>query len=312
MKSVILDVDTGIDDALAIIYAAKSPELKLIGLTTCFGNIPVEDATKNSLLLAEMLGCEVPVVPGADKPLERELKGYATRVHGDNGLGNTTVDFTASWQAHKAFAADFMIEAARRQPHQITIIMVGPLTNLALAIQKDPEIVNLVDRVVVMGGAVRCRGNVTPKAEANIHADPEAAQYVFQSGIPLTLVGLDVTMKTLLARNHLKEWEGLGNEVSRMFAEMTHFYMDVYEEFYPGIGGCALHDPLAVGVVVRPEFAKTLPLSVGVVTSGDAEGQTVEIPDGEPNIDVCIEVDEKAFLEHFLNRVMSGLQPASA
>ncbi|UNK19685.1 nucleoside hydrolase [Paenibacillus sp. N3/727] len=305
MKPVIIDVDTGIDDALAIAYAAKSQELKLIGLTTCFGNIPVEDATRNSLLLAEMLGCDVPVIPGAEKPLTRaSLEGYATRVHGNNGLGNAVAPFTPSGQALKAHAADFMIEVVRNQPNKITLIMVGPLTNLALAIQKDPEIVNLVDRVVVMGGAVRCRGNVTPSAEANIHADPEAAEYVFNSGISLTLVGLDVTMKTLLPREHLKEWEKLGTEFSKLFAEMTHYYMDAYEGFYPGIGGCALHDPLAVGVVINPEFVKTLPMRVDVITSGDAVGQTVEVQDRDSNIEVCVEVDEKAFLEHFLSRVM--------
>lgn len=305
MKPVILDVDTGIDDALAIAYAANSPEIRVIGLTTCFGNIPVEMATNNSLMLAELFDYEVPVITGAEKPLKREsFGGYATLVHGENGLGNVQAPYRSARQAKQGHAADFIIDEVRKNPNKITLIMVGPLTNLALAIQKDPEIVSLVDRVVLMGGAVRCPGNVRPKAEANIHADPEAAKYVFHSGIKLAIVGLDVTMKTLLPRTKLKDWESLATDKSRLFAEMTHFYMDAYEGFYPGIGGCALHDPLAVGVVVEPSFVKMLPLCVDVITEGEDKGQTIEIPDGEPNVDVCLEVDEEAFLEHFLNRIM--------
>ncbi|WP_276354872.1 nucleoside hydrolase [Cohnella caldifontis] len=309
MKPVILDVDTGIDDTLAIAYAAHSPELELIGLTTCFGNISLEDATRNSLLVLESLGIDVPVYPGASKPLFRDfLKKFATEVHGDDGLGNT-VQRAPAGKAQSTPAARFLVDAVRSRPKQVTIIAVGPLTNLALALMSDPEFADSVGQVVIMGGAVTVPGNVTPHAEANIYADPEAAEYVFRSGLPIVLVGLDVTMQTLLSRDCVNEWKRAETPLSGFLADATSFYIDAYERFRPGIGGCALHDPLAVGVAIDPTFVRAVPMHVqvdleGMYSLGRTIGDRRASPRLEPNMQVCLEVDAERFLKHFLERIL--------
>ncbi|HTG69130.1 MAG TPA: nucleoside hydrolase [Candidatus Udaeobacter sp.] len=309
MKKIVLDVDTGIDDSLAIAYAIHSPELEVLGVTTCFGNVTVEEATRNTLVVLEHLDSNVPVIPGAAKPLFRDpTKGNTTYIHGDDGIGNT-LSAEPQRQALSEHAANFIVEQVKRLPKQVTIITVGTLTNLALAIMKAPEIVGLVDKVIIMGGAVTVHGNITPSAEANIYADPEAAEYVFRSGIPITLVGLDVTMKTLLPLEELQSWRDKNTRIGHLLADMTEFYIGAYEDFYPGIGGCALHDPLAVGVAINPDFVKTVPMHVqvdveGVHSLGRTVGDRRMKPDAEPNMDVCIEVDADRFLNHFLSRVV--------
>jgi purine nucleosidase len=248
MKSVILDVDTGIDDALAIAYAIHSPELDIIGITACFGNIPVEEAVRNSQIVLEKLGrSDIPVYAGAHESLRRgPRKVYARHVHGEDGLGNVLNGEKPS-EIPEVHAVDYLIEQVKNNPGKITYICVGPLTNLALAIQKAPEITTMFDEIIIMGGAVFCKGNVTPHAEANIHCDPEAADLVFRSNLPLFLVGLDVTMQTLLKREELANWRKKEDELGSFLADMTEFYMDFYKKANRGIKGCALHDPLAVG-----------------------------------------------------------------
>jgi purine nucleosidase len=198
---------------------------------------------------------------------------------------------------------DYIINQVKQRPHEITIIAVGPLTNLALAVQKEPEIVSLVKEVVIMGGAVFVKGNVTPYSEANVITDPEAAECVFSSGLPVTVVGLDVTMQTLLPNVVLADWRALGTDVSNFFADMTSFYMQAYETFHPGIGGCALHDPLAVGVVIDPSFVKRENWNVKVVLNGEEVGRTIAHSEGELKIQVCTQVEADNFLNHFLCRL---------
>ncbi|WP_334074335.1 MULTISPECIES: nucleoside hydrolase [Paenibacillus] len=304
MKKIILDVDTGVDDAIAIAYAAHSPELDLIGLTTCFGNITAPEATRNTLAVVESLGKSIPVIEGAKETLRRgEKKKYSRHVHGEDGLGNALKGEPAG-RAQQGHAADFIIEQVKRYPHQVTIISVGPLTNLALALKKEPVLVSLIPEVIVMGGAVTVPGNVTPYGEANIVADPEAAAVVFGSGLPLTLVGLDVTMQTLLPRTLLDDWRASGRRDALFLAEMTEFYMEFYESCYPGIGGCGLHDPLAVGVAVDPSLVKIEPMRVTVVTEGEETGRTVGSLEGGPKIGVCTGVDAERFLQHFAGRIV--------
>ncbi len=311
MKPIILDVDTGIDDTLAIAYAAHSPELRLLGLTTLFGNVSVEEATRNSLIVLELLGLEdVPVYAGADKPFFRQdMKAYAKHVHGEDGLGGAWNEAMPKGKAGSLTAAQFMVDRVRSMPGQVTIIAVGPMTNLALAVMMDPEFVRLVDRVVIMGGAVTVPGNVTAQAEANIISDPEAAEYVFRSGLPITMVGLDVTMKTLLPRTRLQEWRNKDTELAHFLADATDFYINAYETWNPGIGGCALHDPLAVGVVIDPSVCRTQAMHIevdveGLLSTGRTIADRRAIPAKPPNVDVCLEVDAERFLKHFMSRVV--------
>lgn len=308
-KKIILDVDTGVDDALAITYAVRSPELELLGITTTFGNITVEEATRNSLVLLEKLGVHVPVTTGATKPYARELfKPYSRHIHGEDGIGNQFRDDPMG-QAAPGQAADFIIEQARKHEGKLTVIAVGPLTNIAIALDRCPELPRMLDRLIIMGGAVTVSGNVTPVAEANIYADPEAAAYVLGAGFSLTLVGLDVTMQTLLPQSEVDKWREQGTELAQFMAGMTDFYIEAYKNFRPGIAGCALHDPLAVGVAIDASFVTTWSMRVSVdVNDSDQVGRTTEISadraDDTSPIDVCLEVDTERFLRHFLERVM--------
>lgn len=303
MKPIILDVDTGIDDALAISYAVRSQELEVLGITTCFGNVTVEEATRNTLVVLEHLESEVPVIAGAGKPFMRTpTKGSTPHIHGEDGIGNTLRGLPKRG-AEEGNAVEFIIDQVKRRPREVTLVTVGTLTNLALAIRQAPEIVELVERVVVMGGAVTVPGNVTSYAEANVYADPDAADYVFRSGIPVTLIGLDVTMKTLLSIDEMDRWRTKDSTLGPFLADMTEFYMGAYERFYPGIGGCALHDPLAVGAVIRPDFVRGDRMRLQVDLDGEALGRTTGIPDAAGSVTVCTEVDASLFLEHFLSRV---------
>ncbi len=197
-----------------------------------------------------------------------------------------------------------LLSRSKKRPHELTIIAVGPLTNIALALEKAPEIVPLIAELVIMGGAVYVRGNVSPYAEANIKSDPEAAKYVLHSGVKTTLVGLDVTMKTLLPHAQLEHWRASDNPLGPYLAQMTDFYMACYEGFQPGIGGCPLHDPLAVGIAIDSSFAQYEDVQVDVVTEGEKDGQTVANPEGTTKIRVCVGVENERFLDHFLNRMV--------
>lgn len=300
----ILDVDTGVDDALAIAYAVHSPELKMLGLTTCFGNVTVDEAARNSLILLERLGrSDIPVFKGADVPLQRQKRTHPRHIHGEHGLGEAAFEQPLG-KPNDQHAVDYIIEQLERYPQQVTLVMVGPLTNLALALEKAPQLAQLVHKVVIMGGAVRTHGNVTSSAEANIHSDPEAADKVFRAGLPLTVVGLDVTMKTLLPLSEVERWRERLPDIGGFFGDMTAFYIQFYESVYPGIGGCALHDPLAIGVAIDPTLVRELPLNVIVETEGDEVGRTRELSEGDPTCHVCVEVDAERFVDHFLSRVL--------
>ncbi|WP_026678347.1 nucleoside hydrolase [Fictibacillus gelatini] len=308
MKRVIMDVDTGIDDALAICYAARSKSLEILGITTCFGNVSVEEATRNTLNVLDYLELDVPVAQGAGKPIFRHpIKEKASIVHGEDGLGNIHLPDPIKKPVEQ-HACQFIIEQVKKYPNEVSLIFVGPLTNLALTIMQEPEIVRLVDRVYIMGGAVTVPGNTTMAAEANIYADPEAAEYVFQSGIPITLIGLDVTMKTLLSLEEVEKWKRKNTRLSRFLADITEFYIGFYTNNHAGLKGCGLHDPLAVGVVIDPTFVETKALHVQVDLEGTHTfARTIadfrESSKAKPNVDVCLHVDADRFLKHFLKNI---------
>ncbi|MCM3473456.1 nucleoside hydrolase [Brevibacillus borstelensis] len=308
-EKVILDVDTGIDDALGIMLAIKSKRFDILGITTVNGNVSLAKATENTLKVLEFLGVEkeIPVIRGADRPVLRPTF-FEHRVHGEDGLGGALQDVSVKTQAAVGFAPDFLIENVLRHDGEITLIMTAPLTNLALAVRKCPEIVRHVKEVIVMGGVVKDFGNVTPTAEYNIYVDPEAAKIVFHAGFQrLTLVGLDVTRKALLTEEHIRQ---LGDTpVGQYVKTSTADYMQRYFE-RNGVRACALHDPLAVGVALQKDLVGTRKLFVDVETRSElCDGQTVcdfqNRLSKAPNMDVCLEVDSKAFLDLFIRTLQS-------
>ncbi|KQL46779.1 nucleoside hydrolase [Brevibacillus choshinensis] len=303
-QKIILDVDTGIDDALGIILAVKSGEFDLIGITTVNGNVSLGKATENTCKILDLLqvGEQIPVVPGASQPLLR-TEFFEHRVHGEDGLGGALRDTPVLTQPSKGFGPDFIIENVLAHSGQITLVMTGPLTNLALAVRKCPQLVHHVKEVIFMGGVVREHGNVTPTAEYNMYVDPEAAKVVFHAGFPeLTLVGLDVTRKALLTADHIRE---LGDTVIAQYVKQsTSDYLERYFE-RNGVRACAMHDPLAVGVALDRNLVTTQKLYVDVETKSElCDGQTVcdfqNRLSKEPNMNVCLAVDAQAFFERFI------------
>ncbi|RJX40224.1 nucleoside hydrolase [Paenibacillus pinisoli] len=311
MHRILLDVDTGVDDALAIAYAVRSSDLDVIGITTCFGNVPVDRATRNTLHVLERLGAtEIPVAMGEAAPLFHPSKeAYPAQFHGENGLGDLAFPDPAGKPVSTSAAA-FMVDQIRRYPKQVTLICVGPLTNLAAAILQAPEITTLVRQVIIMGGAVEVAGNRRMHAEANVYSDPEAAQLVFQSGAPITLVGLDVTMQTELKLEDIQRWRELNSDLAGFLADITSCYIEGYRQAYGDRTGCALHDPLAVAVAIDPSLVAVQPMVLQVDLEGvHSYGRTVadlrpRCTD-QPNVNVCTSVDAKRFQEHFMGTLMS-------
>ena len=308
LERIILDVDTGIDDALAISYAVGSSELDVLGITTCFGNVSVESATENTLKVLEQLGVDIPVASGAHQPIFHPMiKDYSTHFHGENGLANLDLPMSNK-KPLSIHATEFIIEQIKRYPHEVTLICVGSLTNLALIIMQEPEIVSLIKKVVIMGGAVTVPGNNQMHAEANIYADPEAADLVFKSGAPITLVGLDVTTKTRLTLDDVKKWREGETKLSDFLAGITEFYIDKYNKLHGDLDYCYLHDPLAVAVAIDSSLVEIKSMYIQVDLEGHySYGRTIpdlrERSNKLPNVDVCIDVDEKRFLEHFLQSI---------
>ncbi|WP_010498429.1 nucleoside hydrolase [Paenibacillus elgii] len=305
MQKMILDVDTGIDDALAIAYAVSLPTVELLGVTTTYGMAPVDYSCRNSRKILEVLGAtDIPVFRGSEKPLQR-IREYNGKIHGTDGLGETLgpVEGPVPSSQH---AVDFLIEQIYEHKKDLTIVATAPLSNLAAALTKAPEIAGMVGKVVIMGGAVMTLGNVTKFAEANIIIDPEAASIVLESGMPITLVGLDVTRKTLLTRADAQQWREKGTPESIFFAQFTEFYLDAYSTLHPYLKGCALHDPLAVGVAVYPDLVRTVPMNMKVDLEDNALGRTTEdlYRRTEPTTLVCVQVDAERFMKDFFAHVI--------
>jgi purine nucleosidase len=303
----ILDVDTGIDDALALLFALKSKQIHLEGITTVFGNVSVEQATKNTLQVVELAASyEIPVVMGAERPLVREWQGPVTYIHGENGIGDYQFS-DSTLEASEEKAVDFIIRKILENEQEIILVFVGRLTNLAIALAKDPTIASKVKRLVLMGGALRAPGNATPVSEANIWGDPEAAHRVFESGMPITMVGLDVTMKAIIQEKdiiHLKQQAATSNEKMVSFVEhILKYYFQAYEK-QNGFYGSPLHDPLAVAVAIDPSLVETEELYVKIETKGAlSSGATLadlRRPPTETNASVCVSVDAQRFIEHFI------------
>ena len=310
-RKMILDLDTGVDDALAIAYALADPEVDLIGIVSSYGNNLLDVCAENSLKLLELLGhTDIPVFKGLPHSCTTEhfdVMQVSKDIHGDNGIGDVELP-TPSRALEEQSGVDFYIEAAHKYGKDLIIIPTGPMTNLAAALKKDPEIADLIGNVTFMGGALTVEGNVTPVAEANINQDPKAADEVMKSNLPLTMVGLDVTLRTLLTKNETKQWRELGTASGKAFADITDFYIDAYYNLDIDKRGCALHDPLAVGVGVDPSFVSTISLFMKVVYQegpyyGRTIGDNAKLNDPNPNVKVAVNVDKERYLKAFMDRL---------
>lgn len=306
-RRVILDVDTGVDDALAIMLAVRSPELEVLGITTVSGNVPVAQCTANTLLTLEVLDTpNVPVVSGAAAPLVREAF-TAAEVHGSDGLGNMTARYPTPLRQATQGAVGFLLEMIRRFPGELTLVATGPLTNVAMAIQQDREAMRGVHGITVMGGAIRVPGNVGPMTEFNFAVDPEAAAIVLGAGLPIRLVPLDVTEQVVLSREAVEEGRGIG-KLQAFIRDMTAATMAFHRE-HEGFDGMFLHDPLAVGVVADPSLVRAQPMAVAVerrgeLTSGMAVADLRRRSRATPTASVCVEVEAARFLHNFTQRVL--------
>ncbi len=319
-QRVIIDTDPGIDDAMAILLALNSPELKVEALTVVPGNVEAAQGLENALKLVSLARrCDVPVAGGAQHPLNQKLI-TAQFWHGRNGLAG--VDLPApTCKPDARFGPDLIIEMVHKYPHQITLIPVGPLTNIALAVSKDPGIVSLVKDIVIMGGSI-AGGNVNGAAEANIYNDPEAAQIVFNAGWVVTMVGSDVGERTLITRKYVTQLQANHAPESDFVAKLADFYLTRSEK--SGYQGAALYDPLAVAVVVDPTLVTLQNMHVDVETKGEfTRGETVANRHGsnennvlhgdhyeiegvvplKPNARVCLASDSDRFLRLLVNRI---------
>lgn len=309
MQKIILDVDTGIDDALAILYAMGDEQAEVIGITTTYGNIDLNEATQNTLDILQLINtADIPVYKGFlhslsdEKYIRREV---TSRIHGKNGIGDIQIE-TSAYKPEKETAVDYLIEAALKYGKELKLVCVGPLTNLAHAYKKNPEAFLQIEEIVIMGGALTVPGNVTSFAEANIIEDAVAAKTIFESNLPLKIVGLDVTMRTILTQKETEEWWKYNTNHSQAIAEMTDYYFKSYKEQL-GFDGCALHDPLAVGIALYPELAETLAIDLTVELKGPAKGRTIgnyeKLNQKNPSTEVCIQIDHTKFLSFFMEAI---------
>ena len=309
-KKMILDLDTGVDDALALAYAVADPEVDLIGIVASYGNNLLDVCAENSLKLLELLGqTDVPVykgLPHSSTTDSFEVMQVSKDIHGNNGIGDVELP-TPKRAVEAESGVDFYIEAAHKYGKDLIIIPTGPMTNLAAALEKDPEIAHLIGNVTFMGGALTVEGNVTDVAEANINQDAKAANTVLQSDLPLTMVGLDVTLRTLLTKKETQQWRDLGTKAGKAYADITDFYIDAYYNLGIDKNGCALHDPLTVGVSIDPTFVQTISLFMKVNYDEQNYGRTIgdnsRLNDPNPNVKVAVNVDKERYLKVFMERL---------
>jgi len=299
---ILLDCDPGHDDAIALLLALASPEVKLLGVTTVAGNQTLDKTTANAIRVLEFVGRgDVPVAAGADRPLVRP-QYVASYVHGETGLDGPDLP-AAQAEPLDRHAVDFLADQVRAHDGGVTLVPTGPLTNVALLLALHPDA--RPERIVLMGGAI-AEGNVTPAAEFNIWADPEAAARVFAGGIDLTMVGLDVTHRALFTSAHAGR---LAGRVGRMVAELLEFYGHFHKEVY-GFDGSPIHDAVAVAHVIRDDLVKTEHLNTEIdIESELCRGRTVvdvwRRSGREPNSHVSVDIDADGFLDLLIERLNS-------
>ena len=313
---VIFDTDPGIDDAMALLYLSKLPEIDLLGITTVVGNADIATTTRNALFLRERFGIAAPVIQGAGQTLDGKAKPEPVLVHGHNGLGDIAIPETIDQSGLRpGTAAQFIIDTLRAHPGDVTIIAVGRMTNLALALRQDPAIAGLAKQVVIMGGAFGYEGrsgNITPAAEANIYGDPVAADEIFAAAWPVVVVGLDVTHDIVLTEDYLAALSAEAGENGELLRQMSDHYARFYKDVM-GLAGVVGHDLLAVTYALRPDWFVTRSGPICVLCDGIASGQTIQMPasrkGGHPDWAtrpphlVCTSVNADAVLQHYRETV---------
>lgn len=305
-KRIILDTDPGIDDALAILLALASPEVQLEAITIAGGNSPVAQCTDNALRVLELAGAtHIPVAAGVTVPLVQPLL-TAPETHGTTGLGYAQLPppHTAPVTQH---AVDLLIERIMAAPGEITLVAIAPLTNLALAIRHEPRLIEAVREVIIMGGALRHQGNTSPLAEFNTYVDPHAAHIVYHSGMPITLVPLDVTYQCILTQTDVDRLLRIDSPLTRFIADSTRFYMEFHDE-YQSIEGCVINDPLALALTFMPDLVETKALYVTVdIHSELGLGNTIadfyNAWRKPPNMQAALAVQPRRFLDLFVERM---------
>jgi inosine-uridine nucleoside N-ribohydrolase len=307
-ESILIDTDPGIDDAMAILFALKSPELEVIALTTIFGNHYVDLTTRNALRLLEHAGRDdIPVARGASAPLTREYAGPPTFVHGEDGMGDAGLTDEPESEAAHTRAAQFIVEAVMSRPGKLTLVPIGPLTNIAMALKLEPRIVQATKRVVLMGGTAFEVGNVSPVAEANIHNDPEAAAIVFGAGWHVTMVGLDVTTKIHMSSAYIDSLTENHSPYGELIARIVPHYQRFHHREYATEGALYTHDPSTIAYLLQPELFETIRRPVRVNTAGYGTGQTIIDPtgkfyDGVETV-ICTKVNAPGVLDLFKERI---------
>ncbi|EEC85085.1 hypothetical protein OsI_32443 [Oryza sativa Indica Group] len=273
-EKVIIDTDPGIDDSVAIMMAFEAPGVKVVGLTTIFGNCTTSHATRNALILCDRAGRpEVPVAEGSAEPLKGGKPHVADFVHGSDGLGNTSFPDSTTTNKVEQSAAEFLVDKVSESPGEISVLALGPLTNIALAMKKDSSFASKVKRIVVLGGAFFAAGNATPSAEANIHSDPEAADIVFTSGADIYVVGLNITTQVYFTDKDMLELRNSKGKHAQFLCDICKFYRDWHVHSY-GVDALFLHDPVSFTALVHPEYFTFKKGVVRVETQGICKGHT--------------------------------------
>lgn len=305
---IILDTDPGIDDAMAIFFAFQAKEIEVLGLTTVYGNVPVEMAAQNALSLVELAGLDIPVCKGVGRPWIGPESTYAHFVHGDDGFGN--IDHPPSSRTlDPRSSAQFIIDKAREFPGEITIVAVGPLGNLALALRLEPELPKLVKAVNIMGGAAFAPGNVTPVAEANIWNDAHAADIVFSADWTINMFGLDVTYDVPFAPEFIDTLAEVNPVLGGFVAKASQFYMEFYSQGKDE-QVCFFHDAYPIAYLMQPELFEMTNGNMRIGTGELDKGQTMFAPanttmsplwlDAQKS-NVATQVDHKALTELFVS-----------
>ena len=308
---VIIDCDPGQDDAVALALAFSAPEIfEILGVTTVAGNVPLNLTQRNARLVCEICNrSDVEIYAGCDKPMKRELV-TAEYVHGQSGLDGIDI-YEPEHPLEKTHAIDFIIETLMAaDDNSITLIPTGPLTNIGTAIAKEPTILPKIKEIILMGGAAKEGGNVTPSAEFNIYVDPEAADIVFKCGRPIVVMSLDVTHQVLTSRKRLDRIRAIGTKTAKMMTDLIVFYERYDEEKYHTDGG-PLYDPCTIAYVLKPGLFKLKDINVTIETQGElTRGETVadfwNVTGRKPNVQWAYEVDDDGFFD-LLNKQLKKI-----